>query len=124
MNRSVCIPVSLEVQADVPVSAACRVLAEMLIEMEACPPEAAPGILPERRIAVKLPRFSGSVHLGQTSPDACMLHIVGTYTVTMEAVPPDMDVACLQHAAGMRLQRTIDELVKELTERARAHAPA
>ena len=124
MNRSVCIPVSLEVQADVPVSAACPVLAEMLIEMEACPPEAVPGILPERRIAVKLPRFSGSVHLGRTSRDACMLHIVGTYTVTLEAVPQDMDIACLEHAAGMRLQRTIDELVKKLTERARVQTPA
>ncbi len=124
MNRSVCIPVSLEVQADVPVSAACPVLAEMLVEMEACLPEAAPEILPDRRIAVKLPRFSGSVYLCDTCPDACMLHIVGTYTVTMEAVPLDMDIASLQHAAGVRLQRTIDELVKDLKRRARAQTPA
>lgn len=124
MNRSVCIPVSLEVQADVPVSAACSVLAEMLTEMQACPPETAFAILPDRRIAVKLPSFSGSVHVCDTCPDACMLHIVGTYTVVMEAVPFDMDIASLQHAAGVRLQRTIEALVKDLTERARAHAPA
>ena len=124
MNRSVCIPVSLEVQAEVAVSAACSVLAEMLAERDACPPDVAFTVLPDRSIAVRLPSFTGSVQLCATCPEACRLHIVGTYTVSMESVPSDMDVGALQHAAGMRLQRTVEALVKELTQRARDHAPA